>query len=100
MKVTDKKIGEILVNLLSRTQEKNEIKGTSIQRASTPNDTVDVSRIKRIVSDLVKKVKEVPEVREEKIKEIKMAVAKGEYQIDIKTTSAQIIRESIMDEIL
>ncbi len=101
MKVENSKLASILTEHLRKADLNSKKIESEIQRSQQPvQDSVQISARKEFVSRLVEKVKEVADIREEKVRDVKLAMEKGEYRIDAQAVARNILRENLLDEIV
>ena len=67
----------------SQNAEANQAKRASVS-ASRKEDAVEISQIAMYLS----KIAEMPDIRQEKVEEVRQALASGEYDIDGKLSMA------------
>lgn len=81
---------------IQREGLKNEEKVSQGEK-SVPRDRVEISHTK-IISSALKKSETLPQVREDKVSQLKQAIAEGKYQISNKDLAQAMIR-SLLSEI-
>jgi len=83
-------------------KDKNKIDGSSSNspKSIQSEDKVDLSQNAREIKEAREQLDSIPDVREEKVAEIKSQLEKGTYNIDGKKIAFNMIRESLIDEIV
>ncbi len=97
-KVPAVKVGAYLnsVKGKSKTDSSASKSPESIQNG----DKVDLSQNVRDVKEAREQLDSIPDIREEKVAEIKSQIENGTYNIDGKKIAHNMIRESLIDEIV
>lgn len=87
---------------LNNVKNKNKTDGSSSNspKSVQNEDKVDLSQNVRDVKEARAQLDSIPDVREEKVAEIKSQLEKGTYNIDGKKIARNMIRESLIDEIV
>ena len=87
---------------VNNTKEKNQ-KTDSLSKTAKPGpnlDKVEFSQTARDVKEAREQLESIPDVREEKVQEIKTQVEEGTYKVDGKKIAFNMIRDSLIDEIV
>lgn len=87
---------------INNTKENNKI-AESLSGSGKPgqnSDKVEFSQTARDVKDAREQLDSIPDVREEKVKEIKTQIEEGTYKVDGKKIAFNMIRDSLIDEIV
>ena len=87
---------------LNNVKDKKKTDGSS---SSSPKpiqneDKVDLSQNVRELKEAREQLDSIPDVREEKVAEIKSQLEKGTYNIDGEKIALNMMRESLIDEIV
>ncbi|MBW2143936.1 MAG: flagellar biosynthesis anti-sigma factor FlgM [Deltaproteobacteria bacterium] len=87
---------------MNNVQEKKKIDGSTDHdpKSVLKEDKVDISRTATEVKKARVQLDNVPDIREEKVAEIKNEINNGTYRIDGKKIAFNMIRESLIDEIV
>jgi len=87
---------------LNNVKNKNKADGSSSSSPDTiqNEDTVKLSQNVRDVKEAREQLDSIPDVREEKVAEIKEQLEKGTYNVDGKKIALNMIKESLIDEIV
>ena len=87
---------------MNNVQEKKKIDDPTGHdpKSVMKEDKVDISRTAREVKEARAQLEKIPDIREEKVAEIKNDINSGTYRIDGKKVAFNMIRESLIDEIV
>jgi len=87
---------------MNNVQGKKKIDGPTEHdpQSVVKEDKVDISRTAREVKKARAQLDNVPDIREEKVAEVKNEIDNGTYRIDGKKIAINMIRESLIDEIV
>ena len=87
---------------MNNVQEKKKIDGPTEHdpKSVLKEDKVDISRTAREVKKARAQLDNVPDIREEKVAEVKNEIDNGTYRIDGKKIAFNMIKESLIDEIV
>lgn len=97
-KIPPIKIGAYMNNVV----EKKKADGSHKHDANSvaKEDKVDLSQTAREIKKARAELDAIPDTREEKVAEIKSEIDKGTYKIDGKKIAFNMMRESLIDEIV
>jgi len=87
---------------INNTKENNKITG-ALSKSGKPGpnlDKVEFSQTARDVKEAREQLESISDVREEKVKEIKTQIEEGTYKVDGKKIAFNMIRDSLIDEIV
>ncbi len=87
---------------LNSVKDKNKTDSSSSNRPGSVNheDKVNLSQNVKDVQDARDKLDAIPDIREEKVAEIKSQLEKGTYNIDGEKIALNMMKESLIDEIV
>ena len=87
---------------INNAKEKNKIADALSKNAKPGSnlDKVEFSQTVKNVKEAREQLESIPDVREEKVKEIKTQIEEGTYQVDGKKIAFNMIRASLIDEIV
>jgi len=87
---------------INNAKEKNKIAdGLSKSHNPGPNlDKVEFSQTAMDVKEAREQLESIPDVREGKVNEIKAQIEEGTYKVDGKKIAFNMIRDSLIDEIV
>ncbi len=87
---------------LNNVKDKNKTDGSASNdpKSIQNEDKVDLSQNVREINEARVQLDSIPDVREEKVAEIKSQLEKGTYNIDGEKIAFNMIRESVIDEIV
>lgn len=70
-------------------------KGHAPQKAgqAAPTDRINISSRTREIADLMASIEKLPDVREDKVREIREAIAAGNYTVDARAVAEKILKE-------
>ena len=97
-KISSIKIGAYVNNV--RENKKAEGSPQHDAKAVLKGDKVELSQTAIEVKNARTQLDAVPDIREEKVSEIKKQVDQGTYKIDGNKVAFNMIRESLIDEIV
>ncbi len=97
-KVPAVKIDAYLNNV--QDKKKTDDSSSNISKPVQNEDKVDLSQNVRDVKEAKEQLDYIPDVREEKVAEIKSQLENGTYNIDGKKIALNMMRESLIDEIV
>jgi len=102
MKITDNNSSLNIRNYVSNIQDNRKIDGSAKQGTSqtVKEDKVVLSPKAKEVQEAIKVIKELPDIREEKVAKLKEQVDQGTYRIDGNKIAFNMLKESILDELL
>jgi negative regulator of flagellin synthesis FlgM len=87
---------------INNAKENNKITG-ALSKSGKPGpnlDKVEFSQTARDVKEAREQLDSIPDVREEKVKEVKAQIQEGTYKVDGKKIAFNMIRDSLIDEIV
>ena len=87
---------------INNAKEKNKT-AEALSKSAKPGpnlDKVEFSQTAKDVKDAREQLDLIPDVREEKVKEIKTQIEEGTYKVDGKKIAFNMVRESLIDEIV
>ncbi len=87
---------------INNVKQTNAVNGSSTRSSKSvlKDDKVDLSPSARDVINARAHLDSIPDVREEKVEEIKNQINNGTYGIDGKKIASNMIKESLIDEII
>ena len=102
MKISDNNSSLNIRNYVNNVQDNRKTGGSAKQDSSqtVKEDKVVLSPKAKEVQEATKLIKELPDIREEKVAKLKEQVDQGTYRIDGKKIAFEMLKESILDELL
>ena len=102
MEVTGKNITTTLEAYTNKVQQaKPPVAADSAkEKPGVKGDTVSLSKEAREVTAITRKLEETPDVREDKVSEIQEKLNSGTYNVDGQTAAANLLRESLINELV
>jgi negative regulator of flagellin synthesis FlgM len=97
-KISSIKIGAYVNNV--RENKKAEGSPRHDSKAVLKGDKVELSQTAIEVKNARAQLDSIPDIREEKVSEIKDQIDQGTYKVDGKKVAFNMIRESLIDEIV
>ena len=99
----DNKVSPIQIDAyIQKAQDRNTQK-TPVPQTKEPamkEDTVELSQSAQEILKAKHRIDSIPDVREEKVAEIKNQINEGTYKIDGKKVAHNMLRETLIDEIV
>ncbi len=87
---------------IQQAQAKVNAKGSESKASNVDmkEDKVELSQTVKDMNWARNQIKSVPDIREEKVEEIKNQINAGTYKIDGKKVAFNMVRESLIDEMV
>ncbi len=83
-----------------KDKKKTDDSSSDIPKSVQNEDKVDLSQNVRDVNEAREQLDTIPDIREEKVAEIKSQLESGTYNVDGKKIALNMMRESLIDEIV
>ena len=89
----------IVRNQATKFREKDKVAG----KEAAPGSVKDMVSVSPLAGDILRaegRLQEIPEIQTEKVAEISLMLADGSYKIDPDKIAYNIIKESLLDDLL
>ena len=103
MKVTDQSNSPIQLDAyVKQAQQQRQMKGSGLEQGGRPgpNDKVQLSAEARTVMQAARQAGEQSDVREDKVKQVKMEIEKGTYQVVGNRIATNMLKEGLENDLL